>query len=174
MLNVVLQLWSLPNLTLNLVDLVPKFPKANLVDKFWPIALVNFQFKVITKVLANRLAMVAPKIISQQQWGFIVGRHIGDCICVASKVINMLKYRTFGGKLTLMFDICKVFVTLDWKILIEVLSAFGFDKKFIRWIYTILLSTKLSYFVNGKAMQFCSCKRGVRQGDPMSSLMGFS
>lgn len=73
-----------------------------------------------------------------------------------------------------MFDICKVFVTLDWKILIEVLSAFGFDKKFIRWIYTILLSTKLSYFVNGKAMQFCSCKRGVRQGDPMSSLMGFS
>lgn len=56
--------WIMPNLNSNIVVLVPKVSGADRIELFRPIALANFQFKIITKVLASRLALVAPKIIS--------------------------------------------------------------------------------------------------------------
>lgn len=56
----------MPNLNSNIVALIPKFPEAERIYDYRPIALANFQFKVITKVIANRLALIAPKIISEE------------------------------------------------------------------------------------------------------------
>lgn len=53
----------------------------------------------------------------------------------------------------------------------KVLQAFGFNDKFCHWIYLILHSAKLSFSVNGKPVGFFSCRRGVRQGDPLSPLL---
>lgn len=65
------QSWLLPDLNSNLVVLIPKFKGADKIEDFRPIALANYQFKIITKVLADRLAIIAPKIISEEQRGFI-------------------------------------------------------------------------------------------------------
>ncbi|XP_019423314.1 PREDICTED: uncharacterized protein LOC109332721 [Lupinus angustifolius] len=137
--------WLPLNLNSNSVVLIPKHPEADRIEDFRPIALANFQFKIITKVLADRLALVAPKIISPQQRGFIKERHIHECICIASEAINLLDHKK--------------------------LSAFGFNRKFTDWIKTILHSAKLSISVNGQSVGFFSCKRGVRQGDPLSPLL---
>ena len=110
--------WLLPNLNSNLVVLIPKVAGAERLDQYRPIALANFQFKIITKVIADRLAVVAPKIISQHQRGFIKGRNISDCICTTSEAINLLKNRSFGGQIALKIDIKKAFDTIDWKFLI--------------------------------------------------------
>lgn len=56
--------WLLPNWNANIVVLIPKIPEAERIDQYRPIALANFKFKIITKVLANRLAFIASKIIS--------------------------------------------------------------------------------------------------------------
>lgn len=53
----------------------------------------------------------------------------------------------------------------------KVLNAFGFNQKICNWIEAIPLSAKLSISVNGKASGYFSCKRGVRQGDPLSLLL---
>lgn len=66
--------WLPPNLNSNTVVLIPKSPNADSVSQYRPIALANYQFKIITKILAERLAIIAPKIISQNQRGFIRGR----------------------------------------------------------------------------------------------------
>lgn len=92
--------WIMPNLNSNSLVLIPKTPGADTIDNFRPIALANFHFNIITKVLADRLAIVAPKIISEHQRGFIKGRRIGECICIASEAINLLDNRSFGGKLS--------------------------------------------------------------------------
>jgi len=55
------------NLNSNLLILIPKVPGADKLDNFRPIALANFQFKIITKILADRLAIIALSIISEQQ-----------------------------------------------------------------------------------------------------------
>ena len=61
--------------------------------------------------------------------------------------------------------------TLDWSFLLNVLKAFGFNSKFCGWIQAILESAKLYVSINGKLNGFFNCKRGVRQGDPLSPLL---
>lgn len=68
-------------------------------------------------------------------------------------------------------DISKAFDTLEWDFLLKVLSKFGFNDKFCSWIRTILNSATLSISVNGKQNGYFNCKRGVRQGDPLSPLL---
>lgn len=97
-----------------MVVMIPKSPNADRVENFRPIALANIQFKIITKVLEDRLALVAPKVISEQQRGFIRGRQISECTCLASEAINLLHHRTFGGNVAIKFDIKKAFDTIDW------------------------------------------------------------
>ncbi|XP_019423006.1 PREDICTED: uncharacterized protein LOC109332480 [Lupinus angustifolius] len=163
--------WLLPNLNSNNIILIPKVIGADRVEDFRPIALANFQFKIISKVLEDRLASIAPKLISNHQIGFIKDRKIQDCICIASEAINMLDHKTFGGNLAIKLDIKKAFDTLDREFLLNTLHAFGFGQKFISFIRVILQSAKLSICVNGRNVGFFSCRRGVRQGDPLSPLL---
>ncbi|XP_019460146.1 PREDICTED: uncharacterized protein LOC109359906 [Lupinus angustifolius] len=163
--------YILPNLNSNNVVLIPKVIGADKMDDFRPIAMANFQFKIISKVLADRLASIAPKIISNQQRGFIKDRQINDCICLASEAINLLDHKIFGGNLAIKIDIKKAFDTLDWDFLLLTLKQFGFNHKFRNWIKIILDSARLSINVNGKMVGFFKCTRGVRQGDPLSPLL---
>lgn len=89
----------------------------------------------------------------------------------ASKALNLLDYKAFGGNRALKFDIRKAFDTLDWVLLLNVINAFGFNSKFCNWVRIILNSAKLSFFVNGNPVGYFPCKRGVRQGEPLSPLL---
>lgn len=133
--------------------------------------MANFQFKIITKVLVDRLAMIAPNIISDNQRGFIRERHIKDYVCITSEAMNLLDKKAFGGNLAIKIDIKKAFETMDWNFLIKALRAFGFSDKFYNWVLVILQSARLSFSVNGHSVGFFRCKRGVRQGDPPSPLL---
>ncbi|GAU48100.1 hypothetical protein TSUD_133200 [Trifolium subterraneum] len=163
--------WILPNYNSNTLVLIPKTSNADSIDQYRPIALANFKHKIITKVLADRLAIVLPSIISQEQRAFIHGRKIADCICLTSEVVNLLHNKSFGGNVALKVDISKAFDTLNWQFLLKVLGAFGFNENFCQWIKVILHSASLSVSINGKQRGFFSCNRGVRQGDPLSPLL---
>lgn len=163
--------WISPNWNANTVVLVPKVPNADTISQFRPIAMANFKFKIISKILADRLALILPYIVSKEQRGFIKGRQIKDCICLTSEAINMLYKKSFGGNLAIKIDIAKAFDTIDWNFLLKVLKSFGFNSLFCNWINTILHSAKLSISVNGKSEGYFSCSRGVRQGDPLSPLL---
>jgi hypothetical protein len=54
---------------------------------------------------------------------------------------------------------------------LSVLRSFGFHPIFYGWVEEILSSARLSILVNGKAVGFFCCLRGVRQGDPLSPLL---
>ncbi|MCH93266.1 RNA-directed DNA polymerase (Reverse transcriptase), partial [Trifolium medium] len=163
--------WLLPNFNANTLVLIPKTDNADTVAEYRPIAIANFKFKIISKILDDRLATIMPAITSVQQRGFIKGRCIKDCICLTSEAINVLHKRSFGGNLALKVDIAKAFDTLNWSFLLKVLHSFGFNSTFCNWIKSILESAKISISVNGKLHGFFSCSRGVRQGDPLSPLL---
>ena len=132
--------WLLPNYNANSIILIPKSPNADTIDQYRPIALANFKFKIITKVLADRLAYILPNIISTEQRGFVKGRNIRDCIALTSEAVNLLDKRSFGGNLALKIDVSKAFDTLNWEFLINVLQGFGFNETFCNWIKAILQS----------------------------------
>jgi len=81
--------------------------------------MANFKFKIISKIIADRLAKIMPGIASVEKRGFIQGRNIKDGICLASEAINLLQKISFGGNLALNIDISKAFDTIDWKFLLK-------------------------------------------------------
>jgi hypothetical protein len=163
--------WILPGFNSNIIALLPKTPDASSIDHYRPIAMANFKFKIISKIIAERLASIMPMLISDEQKGFIHGRNIKDCLCIASEAANLLHNKTFGGNLALKIDITKAFDTLEWSFLLKVLNSFGFNEVFCNWIHTILQSAFLSVSINGKSHGYFNCTRGVRQGDPLSPLL---
>ena len=109
----------------------------------------NFIFKVITKIIADRLSLLAPKLVSPSQFGFIKGRHIEDCIVAASECFNLLNYKCFGGIIALKVDIRKAFDSMDWGFIHSILLSFGFLSHFYDWISAILQFAKLLILLNG-------------------------
>ena len=154
-----------------MIVLIPKVIGAQAMGDFRPIALANFQFKIVTKILADRLSIVAMRIVSLEQRSFLRDRNISECIILASEAVNMIDRRQFGGNVALEVDIQKAFDTLDWSFLVAVLRKFDFSSVFTDWILAILQLARLSILVNGRAVGFFSCSRGVRQGDPLSPLL---
>jgi len=83
----------------------------------------------------------------------------------------MLNCKVYGGNLGIKFDVKKAFDTLEWKFLLNVLKSFGFCSTFCGWIKRIIESARLSLAVNGLLCGYLQCKRGVRQGDPLSLML---
>jgi hypothetical protein len=122
--------WLLPGFNSNTIVLIPKNNNADTIEQYRPIALANFQFKIISKIMAVRLAIILPNIVPKEQRGFIRGRNIKDCIALTSEAINLLDKKCFGGNLALKIDVSKAFDTLDWGFLMNVLRGFGFNETF--------------------------------------------
>ncbi|GAU48947.1 hypothetical protein TSUD_285360 [Trifolium subterraneum] len=155
--------WLSPNFNANILVLIPKITNAESVNQYRPIVIANFKFKLISKILANRLAPLMPAITSIQQRDFIKGRSIKDCICLTSEAINVLHRKCASGNIVLKVDIAKAFDTLNWNFLLKTLKCFGFSSRFCNWIHFILLSARISISINGKQHGYFSCSRGLRQ-----------
>lgn len=75
------------------VVLNPKVPHPEYVSQFRPISLCNYSYKILSKVLANRLCPFLSMLISHTQNAFMVGRQIHDNIGIAHEVYHFLKTR---------------------------------------------------------------------------------
>lgn len=128
--------------------LIPKISSADTMDQFRPIAMENFKFKIISKIIANRLAQVVPNIISEEQRGFLKGRNLKGCVCLASKAVNIMDNRAYGGNLAL-----KVYINRAYR----VLKKFGFNDTFCSWIEAILYSATISININGNQQGYFKC-----------------
>lgn len=96
-----------------LIALIPKSPNTSTFNDFRPISLLNFSYKIITKIMANRLSPILPHIISGHQAAFIKDRSIHDHIAMAHELIQKLNHKMAGGSLCLKLDISKAFDNLD-------------------------------------------------------------
>lgn len=86
---------------------IPNVSEANYLDKF--CHMLNFLFKIVTKIIDDRLALVASRILSPQQFGFTKRHNISDCIIAASECVNLLDKK---GIVAIKIDIKKAFDSL--------------------------------------------------------------
>ncbi|GKD17256.1 RNA-directed DNA polymerase, eukaryota, partial [Tanacetum coccineum] len=130
------------------ITLIPKTDDPLVIGDFRPISLIGCQYKIIAKILANRLALVIPSVMGEVQMAFIKGRQIIDGPLMVDEIISWAKRK----KKKLMFlkvDFEKAFDTLNWFFLMSVMEQMGFSSKWRNWIFSCLDSAYASVLVNG-------------------------
>ena len=149
--------------------LIPKTNAVSTVHQFWPISLCNVIYKTISKILANRLKQMLPKLISPWQASFVLGRLIQDNSIIAHELFHsMKKKKGKGGYIALKVDMEKAFDKMEWSFIDEVLKCFGFSNKWIGWISQCISTPTFSILLNGGSYGFFHPQRCLRQGDPLS------
>nr|GFA02235.1 RNA-directed DNA polymerase, eukaryota, reverse transcriptase zinc-binding domain protein [Tanacetum cinerariifolium] len=143
--------------------LSPKISNPLSVEDFRPISLIGTHYKIISKLLANRLSKVIDKVVSKEQFAFISGRQILDGPLIISEIIQWYKKRK---KKMLIFkvDFEKAFDSVSWKHLDFILDNLGFVSKWRSWIRACLHSSRAFILINGSPTSEFSIKRGLRTG----------
>ncbi|GJZ21486.1 putative RNA-directed DNA polymerase, eukaryota, reverse transcriptase zinc-binding domain protein [Tanacetum coccineum] len=131
------------------IALIPKVEDAKLVSDFRPISLIGFQYKIIGKLLANRLSMVIGNCVSFEQSTFIKGRNVLDGPLVLNECMAWYRKRK---KALMVFKV-------------------HFEKAFDSLRCDYLDATMASILVNGSPTSEFELSKGLRQGDPMSPFL---
>lgn len=156
-------------LNASFIALIPKQEKAMTSDRFKPIALCNVVYKIISKVIANRLKPLLLALDLEEQTRFVEGRQILNNIIQAHKIVHSLKSNKQVGMIMLL-DLAKDFDKLSWSYIRVVLRAYGFDHNRIKWVMALVSTVSFSILLNDSPSRTFMPSRGLRQGDPLSPL----
>ena len=116
------------------IKLIPKKDAEPYYVKNWgPITLLNCDYKIAAKAIANRLRNVIRKIINNDQTGFLKGRFIGENIRLIDGIINHTESNKIPG-LLLFLDFEKAFDTVEWPFIWKTLDSFNFGPSITNWI----------------------------------------
>ena len=139
------------------------------MKNYRPITLLNTDLKLITKILALRLAKVLKNIIHESQ-KCVPGRKITDKIHLAQDLIDAILQGNLEAAY-IFLDQEKAFDRISHSFLIKTLKKFNFGENFIKWIQILYTDVSSRVKVNGFLTDKISIKRGLRQGCPLSALL---
>ena len=154
----------------SVIALLYKKGERELLTNYRPISLTNYDYKILTTVLAKRLQIIIPNLISKDQTGYIKDRFIGINARIVCDIIDHCeKNRKPGAILCLDFE--KAFDSLNWDFMFSALEKFGFGCNFTKWIRILYEQNSFCIKNNGYLSKDSIMERGVRQGCAVSALL---
>ncbi|KAK0607568.1 hypothetical protein LWI29_016836 [Acer saccharum] len=152
------------------ITLIPKCGHPETVRDFRPISLVSSMYKILAKVLANRLKKVMDSVIGENQMAFVANRQIMDSFVVAEEIIHKWRKDKVGG-LLVKLDFEKAYDSVDHSFLDFIMEEMGFGCRWRQWMKWCIATPSISVLVNRSPTAEFSMERGLRQGDPLSPFL---
>jgi hypothetical protein len=140
--------------------------------------LLKYDYRVLAKILANRLLAVLGKVVHPAQSAFLQRRHIGDSIRLLQLLPGRLRSCIRSNGWRLLFSLILQKLATRWidpqvlqGLLYDVATASGIGDGFVGWMRVLLSDTHPCAVVNGFCSPFYKCDAGVRQGCPLAPLL---
>ncbi|CAC5368678.1 unnamed protein product [Mytilus coruscus] len=142
----------------------------NDIKSYRPITLANVDYKILARIMANRLKLTLTKIISNTQTCSVIGRDISDTVCSIINVIDLIDEEELQAYI-LKTDQEKAFDRVSHEFLFSVLEKFGFGERFRKWITIFYTNVRSSVKCNDHLTPYYSFNNGIKQGCPLSSIL---
>lgn len=138
------------------------------LDNYRPLTLLNCDYKILAKVLANRVKKVMGGVIAETQVYSVPGRDISDTV---GTIRDVIKHMGKEGGFVMSLDLNKAFDRVDHSFLLRTLGKFGFGERMIGWIRLLNGSARSRAKCNGILTDSFPLERSVRQGCPLSAAL---
>ena len=159
-----------PPMNFTYIALIPKSDDPTSFNDFRPISLCNCLYKIISKIIANRIKPILSSHISAEQFAFLQNQHIHEAIGTSQEALHSIKHKNLKG-ISLNIDLAKAFDKVNWLYLKMILTHLVFPHLLIQWIMGCISSTSFAILINGSASARFNITRGIRQGCPLSPLL---
>ena len=151
-----------------IIILIPKSDGEVLsIDEFRPISLLCVDYKILSKILSERIKLVLHKVVYNKQFCGIPGRSIVQCNMELRDIIHYANDSN-SNLAVLNLDWYKAFDLVPIEFIFKVLEALGFGETFVNWIKTLYNGIESSIEINNILTDFFPVQRSVRQGCPLS------
>ncbi|XP_025630405.1 uncharacterized protein [Arachis hypogaea] len=152
-----------------LLTLILKTEVVTSLRQLPPISLCNVTYKVITKILANRLRRLMDKLVAPTQCSFVPGRQSADNIAIFQEIIHsMWNKKVLKGWMAIKSDLEKAYDRIKWSFIKDTLMDIGLLTHIINLILSCISAAKMRILWNGEELGEFSPTRGIWQGDPIS------
>ena len=152
------------------IRLIPKESNTENLDGWRPITLLNADYKIIAKILANRMKIVMKNIISNEQYCGVEDRSIISC---NNRMRDIISYCDKEEKEAAIMSLVwkKAFDRVDQTFLFKILKKMDFPDKFIDWIKMLYIDCRSSLLINIRLTIEFNVDKSVRQGCPLAMLL---
>ena len=152
-----------------ILNLIPKGNKdTRLLANLRPITLLNVDYKIVEKCVANRMIPCLCDIIHQDQKGFLPERRISCNIRKILDAVTIADEDEIDG-LILSCDFMKCFDRIEFESIFKSMTYLGFSDTLIQWVKIMYTSFMLKIQNNGHFSSPITVSRSVHQGGPASN-----
>ena len=152
------------------VTLIPKEGNLKNLKNWRPVSLLNTDYKILSRVIANRIVDESAKIISNEQKCAIKGRNMQDIHLNLLTILNQCKKKGEPAIVT-CYDYRKAFDMVDWNFTFKTLEKLNISQTTIKWIKCLYNEICSCVQINGAVTDLILNKRGIRQGCPLSMIL---
>jgi hypothetical protein len=152
------------------VKLLFKKGEQNKMSNYRPISLLCADYKMLAKIITERMKPVLNSVIDKAQQGFIKGGNIMGSLILVKEIIEYCNEEEVEGALILM-DFKKAYDRIDREFMMKTLKAMNFGPDFVGMVEMLYAEVLAQVEVNGELSKEMETEGGVRQGCPLSPFL---